>query len=85
MNEAAKEDLVSELMIDGKRHMYIKPIKIDVAIVRGTTADYDGNVTCERESLYTDNMIQAMAAHNTRGTTMVAGAATGGERLTPRP
>ena len=42
-------------------------IPINVAIIRGTTADSMGNITMERESLYVDNLIQAMAARASGG------------------
>ena len=38
------------------------PDKISVALLRGTTADLDGNVSFEREALYLDQLNQARAA-----------------------
>ncbi len=51
----------------GKRYLIYKAVPINVAIIRGTTADPMGNITMERESLYVDNLIQAMAARATGG------------------
>ena len=67
INDITKEDLVVEIEIEGQKYLLYKAIPIDAAIVRGTTADGDGNVTMERESLYADHMIQAMSARAGRG------------------
>ena len=51
----------------GKKYLLYKAVPINVAIIRGTTADPMGNITMERESLYVDNLIQAMAARASGG------------------
>ena len=55
------------LQVLGKKYLIYKAVPINVAIIRGTTADPMGNITMERESLYVDNLIQAMAARATGG------------------
>ena len=43
---------------------YRAPEAIDVALLRGTVADADGNVGFSREALLGDSLNQAIAAHN---------------------
>lgn len=43
---------------------YRAPERIDVALLRGTVADYDGNIGFSREALLGDSLNQAIAAHN---------------------
>ncbi len=67
VNAAAKEDLVFLQEIDGAESLYFKGSAIDVAIIRGTTADMDGNISLEKESLSLENLTLAMAARNSGG------------------
>jgi propionate CoA-transferase len=67
INAATTEDLVRVMDIDGQEWLFYRALKIDVAFVRGTTADAHGNVTMEREALTLDNLAMAMAAHNCGG------------------
>ena len=67
LNERTTEDLVVPLVIEGTRYLMFKSQPIDVAFIRGTTADANGNVSMERESLYADNLALAMAAKNSGG------------------
>lgn len=55
-NESAKKSefhpkLISKITIDGDTHLMYRAIPIKVAIIRGTTADVQGNITMEHESL----------------------------------
>lgn len=67
VNEAAKEDLVELLILNGEETLYFSAPGIDVALIRGTTADSNGNISLERESLSLENQSLAMAAHNSGG------------------
>eukprot|EP01134_Creolimax_fragrantissima_P000741 CFRG0741T1 len=59
--------VVSEMCIDGERHLFYKALPINVAVIRATTADPDGNLSFEHESLIGDARNLAMAARNSGG------------------
>ncbi len=67
INAVTREDLVRVMEIDGQEWLFYKAFRIDVAFIRGTTADTHGNITMEREALTLDNLAMAMAAHNSGG------------------
>jgi propionate CoA-transferase len=71
INASTTEDLVSTIDIDGKTWLFYKVFPLNVALIRGTTADPEGNVTMEREALVLDAMEAAMAAHNSNGLVIV--------------
>jgi propionate CoA-transferase len=67
MNAATREDLVQLVEFDGREWLYLRAIPVDVAIIRGTTADERGNVTMEHEGAPLGAYDQALAAHNNGG------------------
>ncbi|MEW5964196.1 MAG: malonate decarboxylase subunit alpha [Pseudomonadota bacterium] len=71
INARTTADLVRLMEIDGEEYLFYRTFPIDVAIVRGTTADPDGNVTMEREALTLEALALAMAAKNSGGITIV--------------
>ena len=60
-------DLVRIIEIEGQEYMFYKSFPIDIAIIRGTTADTDGNITMEKEALTLEALAMAMAARNSGG------------------
>ncbi|HUW40482.1 MAG TPA: acyl CoA:acetate/3-ketoacid CoA transferase [Rectinemataceae bacterium] len=67
MNLRTTEELVELMVIDGKEYLRYKPIRIDVAFLRATTADTAGNLSFEREALILENLAIAQATHNCGG------------------
>ena len=67
INARTREDLVRVMEIDGKEWLFYKAFPVNVALIRGTTADPSGNVTMEREALTLDAQAAAMAARNANG------------------
>src|SRR5260221_93450 len=64
LNERTTEELVRLLEIDGEQWLFYKAFPIDVAIIRGTTADRNGNISMEKEALTLANLALATAAKN---------------------
>jgi propionate CoA-transferase len=67
MNAMTTEEIVRLIEIDGEEFLFFKAFPIKVALIRGTTADPDGNVTAEREALTLENLALAIAARNSGG------------------
>lgn len=67
MNAMTTEEIVRLIEIDGEEFLFFKSFPIKVALIRGTTADPDGNITAERESLTLENLALAIAARNSGG------------------
>ena len=67
LNRVTTEDLVELLEIGGEEWLRYKAFPINVAFIRGTTCDPNGNITMEREALTLDGLASAMAAKNSRG------------------
>jgi propionate CoA-transferase len=67
LNEAAKEDISRLVEMDGEEWIFYKSFPIDIAILRATTADENGNLTIEEEALKVEILETAMAARATGG------------------
>ena len=67
MNERTTEALVESMSVGGEEFLFYKAFPVDVAIIRATTADLEGNLTMEREALTLEALSMATAAHNSGG------------------
>jgi len=65
------EDLVSLVEIDGKEYLFYKTHPVDFAILGGTYADENGNISIEREGVRAETLAVAQACKNSGGTVIV--------------
>jgi propionate CoA-transferase len=71
INEITTEDRVEVLTIHGEEYLFYKALPLDVAFLRGTTADPEGNISMEREALTLEALAVATAVHNAGGLVIV--------------
>ncbi len=71
INKRTTEELVEHITIHGQDYLFYNALPIQIGIIRGTTADPDGNITMEREALTLEAQAIAMAVHNSGGKVIV--------------
>jgi len=70
LNDMARagEDMVELLTVRGKEQLLFYTFPINVAFIRGTYADIDGNITLQKEAAFSEQLEIAAAVHNSGGT-----------------
>ncbi|MBS9403280.1 acyl CoA:acetate/3-ketoacid CoA transferase [Halomonas sp. TRM85114] len=71
INDVTTDERVSLMPIDGQEYLFYRALPLQVALLRGTTADTLGNVSMEREALILESLAIATAVHNSGGVVIV--------------
>jgi propionate CoA-transferase len=71
MNKSATGDLAELVEIDGREWLRYRTFPVDVAVIRGSMADADGNVSMDQEAANLDAFALALAARNSGGKVLV--------------
>jgi len=71
LNSATTEDIVDVIEILGEEYLLYKYFPIDIAFIRGTYADENGNVTMEKEAGTLEVLSIAQAVYNSGGKVIV--------------
>ena len=71
MNARAKDSLVDVMTIGGEEFLFYKSFPVHVALLRGTYADDEGNISLAEECANLDIQACALAAHNSGGKVIV--------------
>jgi propionate CoA-transferase len=65
--QSAIEPRVQRVTLGGEEQLFYPSLPIDVALIRATTADENGNLSCEQEPFHHDLLAIAQAARNSGG------------------
>lgn len=71
MNNKTKEDKVELITVNGMEQLFYHSHRIDCALLRGSFADEDGNISMQYEANLQDNLVQAQAAKSSGGIVIV--------------
>lgn len=67
LNNISINTIIKLIELEGQEYLWYKSFPVDVALIRGTTADEKGNITCEKEAIRLEFLAMAMAAKNSGG------------------
>ncbi|GAB3043025.1 acyl CoA:acetate/3-ketoacid CoA transferase [Virgibacillus ainsalahensis] len=70
-NDKTTEELIKLIELDGEEYLHYPNLPIQVTLLRGTTADTEGNITTEGESVLFEQFPLANAAKNNGGIVIV--------------
>ncbi len=71
INSRTQTDWVEVVDFRGEEFLFYRRLPVNVAILRGTTADHNGNITMEDECLIVESLAAAQAAKNQGGKVIV--------------
>ena len=71
MNECTKGNVAELVEFDGEEYLYYKSFPLKVALLRGTIADENGNISFAHEGIINEGLAVASAAHNSGGIVIV--------------
>lgn len=71
MNECTTDELVELMEFQGEEYLFYKGFRLDVALLRGTIADENGNISFAHESVINEGLAVATAAKNSGGIVIV--------------
>ena len=71
LNDVSSRDLIRVVSFDGHEYLLYPAQRIDCALIRGTTADTNGNVSLEHEAFPQEMLAIAEAARNSGGIVVV--------------
>lgn len=71
VNEKTKDDIIELINVHDDEFMFYRSMPIDFALLRGTYADENGNVTMEKEAFSLEMLSVAIACRNSGGKVIV--------------
>lgn len=71
LNASTRKEVSSIVSLSGKEWIHYPAFPIDVALLQGSVADRDGNVTMTEEAGFSDNLAIAQATRNSGGIVIV--------------
>jgi propionate CoA-transferase len=71
MNKKSQDKLITVAEQGGKEYLFFHTVYPTVCVIRGTTADVNGNITFEKEALVLDPLSLAQAVKNNNGRVIV--------------
>jgi propionate CoA-transferase len=71
LNQVTRQDIIEVIELAGAEYLFYHGFPINVALLRGTTADEEGNITMEKEALTLEGLAIAQAVKNSGGIVIV--------------